>query len=131
VHPSRRPTPRRAAGPIAAGLAAALLAAAAPTARAQDLTFSYRVQSAAAARADAAGQQAPAPNMLATVRMSGGNGRIDMREGVMPMTGPGGYILLAAPSSGSCSSIRRSAGRSSSPPTPSAPAPARSPTTRS
>jgi hypothetical protein len=94
VHPSRRPTPCRTAGPIAAGLAATLLAVAAPTARAQDLTFSYRVQSAAAARADAAGQQAPAANMLATVRMSGGNGRIDMREGVMPMTGPGGYILL-------------------------------------
>lgn len=79
---------------IAAALAAAALLSARPAAQAQSgVTFTYRVQSTAAAR-DARSGNAPSPNMIATVRMSGGNARMDFREGSMPMTRNGGYVLI-------------------------------------
>lgn len=73
-----RPAPRRAAPPLVA---------------ADGITFTYRIQSSASARAQEKGG-APSPNMVGTVRMSGGNARMDFREGSMPMTQGGGYMLI-------------------------------------
>lgn len=81
--------------PVPVALSAALLLAAAPVrpAAAQaGATFTYRVESTAAARQAAGG--APSPSMLATVRMAGGNARVDFREGGLPMTRSGGYMIL-------------------------------------
>lgn len=92
--PAARGLLARAVGALALGAAAV-----APTrtaAQAGGATFTYRVQSSAAARA-ADGRRAgsaPSPDMLATVRMAGGNVRIDFREGGLPMTQNGGYLLL-------------------------------------
>jgi hypothetical protein len=62
----------------------------APRAAAQDgVTFTYRVQSTAGERRDQ-----PSPSILATVRLAGPNARMDFREGSMPMTREGGYIII-------------------------------------
>ena len=71
------------------------LALAAPPATAADgITFTYRVQSTASARAHGEERGAPSPNMVATVRMNATNARLDFREGGMPMTQNGGYIVI-------------------------------------
>jgi hypothetical protein len=96
ARPRRRPLPPAT---VATSLAAAAALAAAPAARplgVQDLTFTYRAQSTAAARGARQGGGPPAPNVLATVRMSGANARVDLHEGAaaVPMMQGGGYVLL-------------------------------------
>lgn len=71
----------------------------APARVADGVTFTYRVASTGrerAARQSAANgaPEATPGDMLATVRMSGPNVRLDMREGTMPMMGQGGYLLI-------------------------------------
>jgi hypothetical protein len=78
---------------VTGALVVGALAAARP-ATAQDLTFTYRVQSTASARAQQRESTASMPNMLATVRMRGTDARVDFREGGLPMTQQGGYMLV-------------------------------------
>ena len=86
--------PRRHPLVLALLVTAAATLAAAPVAHAQDLTFTYRAQSTAARAAQRDRNAAPSPNMLATVRMSGANARVDVREGTIPMARNGAYVLL-------------------------------------
>lgn len=83
-----RPFARRFAG---AAAVASMLAAAAPSAAtAQDgVTFTYRVQGTAARQGNA-----PAAGMLATVRIAGGNARVDFREGGGPLGRDGAYMIV-------------------------------------
>ena len=61
---------------------------------ADGVTFTYRLQSTAAARSAGQGHGTPSQNMVATVRMNANNARIDFREGGMPMTQNGGYMVV-------------------------------------
>lgn len=100
-HAPSTPAPRalraHAIATLALGGAVAALPPRGTAAQAGGATFTYRVQSTASARAAADAKRpggTPAPDMLATVRMAGPNARIDFREGGLPMTTSGGYMLV-------------------------------------
>jgi hypothetical protein len=90
MHISRRVT-TLAIGAAALGTAVAVTSAALRVA--DGLTFTYTMSSARAAAnpKDPAGK---ARSMTSLVRMAGGAVRMDVREGVTPFTGPGGYMIL-------------------------------------
>ena len=97
IHPSSQCSVRvRFRRPTRLALArvgvAVLAVPAAQQAAARDLTFTYRVRRSAAG-ADQRDRNSPAANLLATVRTSGTNARVDFQEGGVPMAPRGGYTL--------------------------------------
>lgn len=83
----------RPAALAALPFAAVALAAPAAAFAQAGATFTYRVQSSGATR-EAHTHGAAAPDMLATVRMAGGNARVDFRAGGMATTKPGAYVVI-------------------------------------
>lgn len=80
---------RRATAVLGAALVVGLAAAARPLVMVDGVTFSYRV---ASSRKDQKG--APPASFLSTVRLAGGNMRMDYTEGTNPMAGKDGYLVI-------------------------------------
>ncbi|MGZ8378381.1 MAG: DUF4412 domain-containing protein [Gemmatirosa sp.] len=80
---------RRALVVLGTALAIGAAAAARPLALLDGVTFTYKVSSS---RKDQKG--APPANYLANVRLAGGNMRMDYTDGVNPMMGKDGYMVI-------------------------------------
>ena len=80
---------RRALVVLGAALAVGAAAAARPVLFVDGVTFSYKVTSS---RKDQKG--APPSSYLSTIRMAGGNVRMDYTDGVNPMMGKDGYMVI-------------------------------------
>jgi hypothetical protein len=87
----RLPLAARRRATLIAGLAfaASVAAAARPAALIDGLTFRYKVSSS---RKDQKG--APSSTYLSSVRLAGGNMRMDYLEGMNPMAGKDGYMVI-------------------------------------
>lgn len=80
---------RRALVVLGAALAVGTAVAARPALFVDGVTFSYKVTSS---RRDQKG--APPSSYLSTIRMAGGNVRMDYTDGVNPMMGKDGYMVI-------------------------------------
>lgn len=80
---------RRALVVLGAALAVGAAAGARPVLFVDGVTFSYKVTSS---RKDQKG--APPSSYLSTIRMAGGNVRMDYTDGVNPMMGKDGYMVI-------------------------------------